>query len=151
LAASATAETSKAPAPAESPARLDVPPPIAPGASATSAIAPGSSAETTTAAADEPPLGANESELDVTCTPECDRITIDGRPRGASPLTYRLAPGPHQLEARRVGFSPVWVNVVTAPGERRAVPVAFKATFAPAGPKGPAPKPPCGKFLKRCD
>ena len=73
------------------------------------------------AAAAAPALGANESELEVICTPECDKVMVDGKMSTQYPAPLRLTPGRHGIGAGRAGYGGQYKLVFLKPAERQTV------------------------------
>jgi serine/threonine protein kinase len=113
------------------------------------------------AASSTPPATPPDSGVVVVvCTPECDRVLVDGRLIGASPVRLVVAAGAHAVDARRNNYVRQERRVVVAAGDEQTVtctlvPVAAPRPAAPPAPQGVAPagtpKKRCGKFLERCD
>ena len=66
-------------------------------------------------------LGANESELEVVCTPTCDKVLIDGKLSTQYPAPLRLTPGRHGVGAGRAGYGGQFKLVFLKPAERQTV------------------------------
>jgi hypothetical protein len=66
-------------------------------------------------------LGANESELEVVCTPACDKVMIDGKMNGQYPAPLRLTPGRHGVGVGRTGYGGQFKLVFLKPAERQTV------------------------------
>ncbi|MCM2256973.1 MAG: protein kinase, partial [Vicinamibacteria bacterium] len=83
--------------------------------------------------------------LKIDSEPTGAEVLVDGRPRGATPFTGRVAPGDHQVTLRREGFAeqsfPVQVQAgaVAEPGRKALVAAAAGATPATAAVATPAP------------
>lgn len=90
---------------------------------------------------------SSEGTLVVDCTPECQSITVDGKPiEGASAA---LRPGTHVIVVKRGLHAPQTKYVKLLAG--RETKISFIWWKTPPGPPGAAPKKPCGKFLQRCN
>jgi hypothetical protein len=72
-------------------------------------------------APDAEALGDNESELEVVCTPACDKVIIDGKVNGQYPAPLRLTPGRHGVGVGRTGYGGQFKLVFLKPAERQTV------------------------------
>jgi hypothetical protein len=72
-------------------------------------------------APDAEALGDNESELEVVCTPACDKVIIDGKVNGQYPAPLRLTPGRHGVGVGRPGYGGQFKLVFLKPAERQTV------------------------------
>ncbi len=61
---------------------------------------------------------AGDGELVVQSRPPAARVTVDGKERGATPLTLRLSPGTHVLEVRVGRSEPRVIPLTIRPGVR---------------------------------
>lgn len=66
-------------------------------------------------------LGTNESELEVQCTPACDKVLIDGKLNTQYPAPLRLTPGRHGVGVGRTGYGGQFKLVFLKPAERQTV------------------------------
>lgn len=66
-------------------------------------------------------LGANESELEVQCTPACEKVLVDGKPSTQYPAPMRLTPGRHGIGVGRTGYGGQYKLVFLKPAERQTV------------------------------
>lgn len=95
----------------------------------------------------EKPLGTNEAELTIACTPACETILVNGKALDTGVAPARLPAGTYGIGVSAPGYGGQWKKVVLKAGARQTVPF----TMTPAV-KAPAARPKnCGKFLKRCD
>ncbi len=62
-----------------------------------------------------PGLRAPGGRIEVTATPRNVTVSLDGRFAGTTPLAVEAAPGAHELEWARAGFSPERLRVEVAP------------------------------------
>jgi serine/threonine protein kinase len=87
--------------------------------------APSTAAETaatgTAQSSQDAPLAADESELEVVCTPDCDRVAISGKPMTTYPRPVRLAPGPYFIGVSWPGSGGQYRNVTLRGGEKETV------------------------------
>jgi hypothetical protein len=72
-------------------------------------------------AAEAGALAATESELEIVCTPACDRVMIDGKLNTQYPAPLRLTPGRHGVGVTRTGYGGQFRLVVLKPAERQSV------------------------------
>lgn len=72
-------------------------------------------------APDASALGPNESELEVVCTPECEKVLVDGKPMKQHPAPLRLPPGRHGIGVARTGYGGQYKLVLLKPAERQTV------------------------------
>jgi hypothetical protein len=96
-------------------------------------------------AATPPADATGPALLTVSCTPECDVVTVDGKAVTSFPAG--LAPGSHTVRARRGAHAPQSKRVTLVAGKEETLSFVFFAKRAAP----PPPKKPCGKFLQRCD
>lgn len=66
-------------------------------------------------------LAANESELEVVCTPACEKVMIDGKLMPQYPAPLRVTPGRHGVGVARTGYGGQYKLVVLKPAERQTV------------------------------
>lgn len=66
-------------------------------------------------------LAANESELEVVCTPDCDKVLVDGKMNTQYPAPLRLTPGRHGIGVGRTGYGGQYKLVFLKPAERQTV------------------------------
>lgn len=76
-------------------------------------------------APDAAALGANESELDVQCTPACEKVMVDGKIMARYPAPLRLTPGRHGVGVSRAGYGGQYKLVFLKPAERQTVTFAL--------------------------
>lgn len=76
-------------------------------------------------------LAANESEIEVVCTPACDKVLIDGRFMTTYPAPMRVAPGRHGIGVSRTGSGGQFRSVVLKGGERQSVAFTFGGPSQP--------------------
>jgi eukaryotic-like serine/threonine-protein kinase len=86
----------------------------------TSIVVPPPPAEDSTPDAAEA-LAANESELEVVCSPACDKVMIDGKVNAQYPAPLRLTPGRHGVGVSRTGYGGQFKLVFLKPAERQSV------------------------------
>lgn len=120
------AASSAAPAPSVS---------AAPSASASALPSASASATAPTAA----PAGDGDVVLEITCSPPCDAITVDGAP-AKSPVT--VTAGKHVLVGSKKGYESQGKVLEAKAGTTHKI-------YFPLAKSGG--KKDCGKFLKRCD
>jgi hypothetical protein len=135
-------------------ARVDAPPasaePPAPASAEPAATAP--SADSAAPVASAAP--STDAEVALSCSPDCDEISIDGKKLDDPSKPVTLSAGSHKVSVAKAGFASQTDTIKVEAGKRfeKQYKLAAKAT-APAGPvkvTGPAAKN-CGKFLKRCN
>jgi eukaryotic-like serine/threonine-protein kinase len=66
-------------------------------------------------------LAANESELEIVCTPACEKVMIDGKVNPQYPAPLRLAPGRHGVGVARSGYGGQFKLVFLKPAERQSI------------------------------
>src|SRR5205085_106354 len=79
------------------PARIPPPPP-------TSIVVPPPPKPEDEPATDVDALGPNESELEVVCTPTCEKVLVDGKLQTQYPAPIRLTPGRHGIGVGKTGY-----------------------------------------------
>ncbi len=138
--AASSAEAVAAPsgAPTDAPAASG-----APAASAADSAAPAASAAPST-----------DAEVAISCAPDCEEVSIDGKKLDDPSKPVMLPAGSHKVLVAKAGFASQSDTIKVEAGKRfeKQYKLAAKAA-APSGPvKAPVgPKKNCGKFLKRCD
>ena len=70
---------------------------------------------------------AGAVRLSVQALPEGARISVDGEPRGASPLELSLAPGDHRVSLGADGYVPLTETITLAPGKEAIYAPVLKA------------------------
>ena len=93
--------------------------------------------------------GKLAGEISVVTTPPGAAVTVDGAAQtGETPLTVKLAPGPHKLSVSAAGFEPKEVDLDVKGGEKSEQKLELVAKAAPPPPppepvvEAPAPPPP---------
>ncbi len=90
-------------------------------------------------------------EITVQCNPVCDAVTVDGKSLADPTKAAMLSPGSHTVVASKVGYKPS-TDTFTV---KAKTPMTRVYTLVAAPVVAPKPsasvKPPCGKFLKKCD
>src|SRR5512133_3470037 len=66
----------------------------------------------------EQPASPGSAELAVLAEPAGAAVSIDGRPRGASPLTLTLPAGVHEVGLSAPGYAPLTEAVTLTAGQR---------------------------------
>jgi serine/threonine protein kinase len=116
--------------------------PATSGSSAPSAVAsttPSSAPSVVPSASVAAPAGDGDVALEITCSPPCDTITVDGAP-AKSPVT--VAAGRHVLVGSKKGYESQGKVLEAKAGTTQKIYFPLAKTGA---------KKDCGKFLKRCD
>jgi serine/threonine protein kinase len=99
------------------------------------------------ASAEPPPKDA--AEVTIQCNPACDAVSIDGKALADPAAPAALAAGSHTVVASKAGYKST-TDTFTVKAKTPTTRV-YTLVLAPVvAPKASA-KPPCGKFLKKCD
>lgn len=79
--------------------------------------------------------GPKDAELEVVCTPQCDQVSVGGRPMTSFPLPSHLAPGDTVVVARRARYLDATRSITLVAGEKQIV--RFTLVPAPEGVNAP--------------
>jgi PEGA domain len=75
----------------------------------------------------------------VSTNPEGAEIRLDGEPKGASPVEFEAAQGPHRLEVRRRGYVDSIRDLELMSGVRERVQIVLEPVAAISSPSSPPP------------
>lgn len=131
-----------------------------PSAAPSAAAAAGSAAPAADSAAPAASAApSTDPEVALTCNPDCEEITIDGKKLDDPSKPTTLPPGSHKVTVAKSGYASVNDTIKVEAGKRFEK--QYKLTAKPSAPAGPGPGPTkapapgpqknCGKFLKRCN